>query len=229
MKLWCVSMLVLATAAYSADKELPAADAVKPLAQNARNGPVAIVPAGRDIRLLLKQELVSGQSKVGDPVRFEVAGDVRLFETGKVAIPAGAVVTGRVVRSTKAGGFGRAGRLELSCDSLILPDGRTVSLGVDEVQKSTGREAPASGAGALAGLNAGLVTQAATMGKVLSNPGPNVGASAATGAGVALLTSFAIRGKNLTLKAGTEVILRLAHDVTISASPTAVTHDPVKP
>jgi hypothetical protein len=177
-----------------------------------------LVPAGTDIRLALKQELVSGASKVGDPVLCEVAADVRLFSTGTVAIPAGTVVTGHLSRSTRAGGFGKSGRLEFTCEAMRFADGRTIPLTLPTPRQAAAREGSAGGAGALAGTGAALATRAATQ---FPTGGRNGGVSAAAGVGVGLLTSLGVRGRNLTLKPGSEVILRLDHDLLLSGPPPA--------
>jgi len=81
---------------------------------------------GTPVRLRLNRNVSSADAHVGETVDFEVTEPV--INLNYVAIPKGAVALGRVTKVETKRRFGRAGALELSIDSVRLPDGRTVPL-----------------------------------------------------------------------------------------------------
>ena len=147
--------------------------------------PAAVtLPAGTRVRVRLKEppRLRSGDAKVGDAVRFVLAGEVSGGATGAdgkpVLIPAGAELVGTVLESRGAGAFGRAGSLRLSCERLLLPDGTYVPVRLAGGEQGDGAAAPDAAAvagasgrgrrfaagttGVLTGLFAALVVSFAT-------------------------------------------------------------------
>ena len=81
---------------------------------------------GTPVRLRLNRTVSSASANVGETVDFEVTEPV--INNSYVVIPKGAVALGRVTKVETKRRFGRAGELELSIDSVRLPDGRTVPL-----------------------------------------------------------------------------------------------------
>ena len=81
---------------------------------------------GTPVRLRLNRTVSSASAHVGETVDFEVTEPV--INQNYVVIPKGAVVLGRVTKVETKRRFGRAGALELSIDSVRLPDGGTIQL-----------------------------------------------------------------------------------------------------
>ena len=81
---------------------------------------------GTPVRLRLNRTVSSASAHVGETVDFEVTEPV--INENYVVIPKGAVVLGRVTKAETKRRFGRAGALELSIDSVRLPDGGTILL-----------------------------------------------------------------------------------------------------
>ena len=81
---------------------------------------------GTPVRLRLDRTVSSASAHVGETVDFEVTEPV--INQNYVVIPKGAVVLGRVTKVETKRRFGRAGALELSIDSVRLPDGGTILL-----------------------------------------------------------------------------------------------------
>jgi hypothetical protein len=81
---------------------------------------------GTPVRLRLNRTVSSASAHVGETVDFEVTEPV--INQNYVVIPKGAVVLGRVTKVETKRRFGRAGALELSIDSVRLPDGGTILL-----------------------------------------------------------------------------------------------------
>jgi hypothetical protein len=81
---------------------------------------------GTPVRLRLNRTVSSAEAHVGETVDFEVTEPV--INQSYVVIPKGAVALGHVTKVEGKRRFGRAGTLELSIDSVRLPDGRTLPL-----------------------------------------------------------------------------------------------------
>jgi len=81
---------------------------------------------GTPVRLRLNRTVSSAEAHVGETVDFEVTEPV--INQSYVVIPKGAVALGHVAKVEGKRRFGRAGTLELSIDSVRLPDGRTLPL-----------------------------------------------------------------------------------------------------
>jgi hypothetical protein len=81
---------------------------------------------GTPVRLRLNRTVSSASAHVGETVDFEVTEPV--IHQNYVVVPKGAVALGRVTKVDTRRRFGRAGALELSVDSVRLPDGRTIPL-----------------------------------------------------------------------------------------------------
>jgi hypothetical protein len=81
---------------------------------------------GTPVRLRLNRTVSSASTHAGETVDFEVTEPV--INHNYVVIPKGAVALGRVTKVETKRRFGRAGQLEISIDSVRLPDGRTIPL-----------------------------------------------------------------------------------------------------
>src|SRR5664280_2230619 len=81
---------------------------------------------GTPVRLRLARTVSSANAHVGETVDFEITEPVT--NENYVVIPKGAVALGRVTKVETKRRFARAGALELSIDSVRLPDGRTIPL-----------------------------------------------------------------------------------------------------
>jgi hypothetical protein len=80
---------------------------------------------GITIRVRLTERLSSTESEKGEPFHGQVASDV--LQDGKVLIPAGSGIEGRVSAVT-SGHFGGHGSLRLKPEAVILPDGTRFQL-----------------------------------------------------------------------------------------------------
>jgi len=80
---------------------------------------------GITIRVRLTERLSSTESEKGEPFHGQVASDV--LQEGKVLIPAGSAIEGRVSAVT-SGHLGGHGSLRLKPEAVILPDGTRFQL-----------------------------------------------------------------------------------------------------
>jgi len=116
------------------------------------------VPAGKVVRVALKQTLASNTSKAGDVFRVQVSRDVRV--DGVVAIPRGSEIVGVVTDAAPLPRLGGQARLALKLTDLVLPSGSTLPIHASLVQEGpnqTGRDAAVIGGGAVGGAILGNI------------------------------------------------------------------------
>lgn len=183
----------------------------------------ARVARDTDVLIRIKNSVSSRTADQGDAVLAEVMLD--LAEDGQVLVPKGTIVVGRVVRAHRAGRLHGSGQLGLSFSELVFSDGRKVPFktsdeSADEyrtrqdgtlVADSQALRQVAEGAhgatqGALVGLTGGLVTgrwrSLQWMGR-----GGLVGG---------MVVGLLHRGGEVTLPAGTAIMLRLSEPLDLS-------------
>ena len=81
---------------------------------------------GTNIRVKLSEKLSTRDTTAGSPFRGEVVKDV--YKDGRIIIPAGSELRGRVVAVSQGHHFGPAATLRLRPDVVILPDGTAYHL-----------------------------------------------------------------------------------------------------
>ena len=156
--------------------------------------PAALAPGevgeGTIIRVRLLDRLSTADSKNGDSFRTRVASDV--LQYGKVLIPAGAEIDGRVM-NVSTGSLGGHGSMRLNPDTVILPDGSRYRL-YAQVSGTPGSGTRVGSEGAInpgsrlkrdgieygGGVGAGVIAGAAIGGPVGALTGSIVGAGLVT-------------------------------------------------
>ncbi len=93
------------------------------------------LPEGTLIRIVLDQEIATGESQVGSDFSGRVSSDV--VSLGKVVIPQGAQVVGKIVQVTEGHRFGSAATIRVRPDVVVLPDGSRYILRAQVIQTST--------------------------------------------------------------------------------------------
>jgi hypothetical protein len=99
--------------------------------------PAVAVPAGcvevperTEVKVELQEDLKSGANKTGEEVPYKLSEDV--YGPGHVLlIPAGALAFGKITKSSRRGMFGKAGKLEFTCDYIQIGDGKHLPLRSD--------------------------------------------------------------------------------------------------
>jgi hypothetical protein len=87
-----------------------------------------LIGSGTLIRIRLMQTVTSARNHKGDKFDYEIADNV--MAGSRVAIPAGAKGTGKVVSISPAHGGRVDGRLKLEFDPIMLNDGTEVDVGI---------------------------------------------------------------------------------------------------
>ena len=192
----------------------PDGDIVRPRA--ARPGELM---EGSTIRVKLLDRLSSVQSERGQQFRGQVAQDV--LQDGKVMIPAGSGIEGRVT-AVSAGHFGGHGSLRLQPEAVILPDGSRYQLHAETTGTrdsktkvgAEGRITPGSRA-KKDGIEYGAVMgTGAVTGAILGGP---VGALTGTivGAGV-VTTHLMVDHPQATLEPGSILLFTLTEPMNLT-------------
>ena len=99
----------------------PDGDIVHPIMSR----PGELMP-GMTIRVRLTERLSSSLSEKGQPFHAQVASDV--LQNGRVMIPAGSGIEGRVTYASAGQHLGGHGSIRLKPEAVILPDGSRVEL-----------------------------------------------------------------------------------------------------
>jgi hypothetical protein len=165
------------------------------------------VPDGTEIHLALTAPVSSQTAAVGDLVQAELVEAVAVG--GRVALPAGATVVGRVTEAQALHRVGGRARLALAFESIEV-DGDDVPIAAyfaREGRSETGKDAATIVAGAAIGTILGNQAKKNDRGKVI---GGVIGAAAGTA--VAAKTA----GERIELPAGTELRLTLRESVIVS-------------
>ena len=148
------------------------------------------IPKSTVIDIEAAYRISSQEIKTGEPLSFRVVNPVRI--DGLIVIDSGATATGRVMKASRGGHFGKAGRLAWLIENVTAVDGTNV---------------PLEGSGRIVGDSKGarVATQMAITGGLLWPIAP-----------VALLHGFK-RGENAYLAQGRRYKAIVSVDTTVQA------------
>ena len=168
------------------------------------------VPADSVLGLQVERTVTSDLARVEDKVTARVTRDVRVGN--RVAIPAGAIVSGSVTEVDRGGKMKGKARLAVRFHTVTLADGSQMSIRTDAViregQSPSGETAAKVGGAAIGG---------AILGAIL---GGGKGAAIGAGVGAAGGTAAAMTNDRnpATLPAGTNVTVRVQQPVTVTVT-----------
>ncbi len=192
-----------------------------PRPTNPDYGVVGMVPSpsnqlaeGTDIHARLLQALSTRHTQDGEPFRAQVSADV--FKEGRVVIPAGSELRGRVVQVEQGHRLRNHATLRLRPDAVILPDGTAYHLYAQAVSSSEpGTRTDAEGgiqpkahtvknlAEYGAGAGGGAIVGAALGGPV------GAGAGAIVGTGVVTTHLLLQKPQDAKVEEGAEIVFSL--------------------
>ena len=177
--------------------------------------PMARLGVGTTMDIAATDTISSRTAKVGDAFSARVVEDIR-NASGRVVIPAGSVVNGKIADVKPAPNPSTPGTLTLSVASItVRGKSYPIEASVDSLETIhkgrgvTSGDAAKVGAGAAAGAILGRVLGGNKKGTII---GGVVGAAA--GAGVAHQT----KDSDIVLPAGAHIIIRLTKELAVSAS-----------
>src|SRR5881296_3078455 len=212
--------LTLAPAESTAQmRDMPDQKAAPPPPANRTNPPapppMARLGVGTKMDIAATDTISSRTAKVGDAFTARVVEDVR-SAAGRVVIPAGSVVNGKVTDVNPAPNRSTPGTLTLSVSSItVRGTSYPIEASVDSVETIhkgrgvTSGDAAKVGAGAAAGAILGRVLGGNKKGTIV---GGIVGGAA--GAAVAHET----KDSDIVLPAGAHIIIRLTKELAVAAS-----------
>jgi len=216
-----LSALAVGQAANSAPNA-GASNAGTAPASSARNAAITI-PGGTKVPLALKQAISTKSGREGDAVYAETTFPI--VQDGKILIPAGTYVQGRISRIQRAGRVKGRAEVLFHFTTLIYPNGYTVMLpgsvenipGADKTTmkdpEGTVRQDGQTGqkVGTIAGTGATGAVIGGLAGQGAKGTLIGAGVGGAVGTAIALLT----RGNDVKLDNGTSVEMVIQRPVTL--------------
>ena len=182
------------------------------------------LPPDTVISMRMDRTLNSKTSRVGD--RFTATVIVPVQSNGRVVIPTGTIVEGRVTHVTPAKRMSRAGTIAIDFDSIIMPDGRKLALvgsltsDDPEIRRRIDDENSVSGPNS--DRKAVFVGGGGTIGAVLGGiAGGGKGAviGGIAGAGVGIAGVLLSKGEEAEVRAGTPFGIQLRQGLSMRGDP----------
>jgi type IV secretory pathway VirB10-like protein len=220
-----VTLLVLLLAVLASAQTSPATKPGTDAVASANNAGELTIPAGTKVPVALKHAVSSKGTREGDGVYAETTFPV--VANGRVLIPAGTFVQGRVSHIQRGGHIKGRAEVLMHFTTLIYPSGYTVVLpGAVENAPGADKTSVKDEEGTIrsdsqTGQKIGTVASTAGTGAVvggLSNGGKGAligaGVGGAVGTAIALLT----RGNDVKLDAGTTLEIVIQRDVPVDPS-----------
>jgi hypothetical protein len=184
------------------------------------------VPAGTEVPLVLKSAIDTKNTRIGDGVYCQTAFPVVVDNV--IVIPPGTYVKGEVVKSQRAGRIKGRAEVLFRFNTLIFPNGYTISIpgtvhhdsgsasasvddeGVIKADSQKGKDAKTVGEGVgIGAAGGGIIT--GTHGGVLGGAG--------IGGLAGLATVLLTRGQDLRIEPGTSLKMLLQQPLTVDVVP----------
>jgi len=204
----------------------PAPVAPKPAAapQEAGASERITVPSGTRVGVVLQNGISTRSAKPGDSIYLQTSFPIT--QNNRIVIPVGSYLRGELLESKRPGKVKGKGEFRLRLDTLILPNGYTVSLnaaprsadsGGKETMDSEGKVTGGDGKGKDVGTVAQTTAAGAGIGAIahgVKGLGIGAGIGAAAGLAAVLLT----RGPEAELPRGSTLDVVLEHDLFLDSS-----------
>jgi type IV secretion system protein VirB10 len=217
--LWAVLLASAAAAQQPATQQSPPAPAAQKAepAQPEGSGTTApprpakiVVPEGTKLPLVLHNSVTTRNAKPGDAIYLETLFPIT--QDNHIIIPAGSYVQGEILEAKRTGKVKGVGELRVRLNTMILPNGYTVSFNAVPTNAGTGgnesveEEDKVKGDSDKAG-DVGTVVKTtgagAGIGAIAGRSAKGAGIGAGAGAAVGLATVLLTRGPELELPRGT--------------------------
>jgi hypothetical protein len=220
-----VTLVVLFFAVLASAQSTPATHPNTDASTSPNSASELTIPAGTKVPVALKHAISSKGTREGDGVYAETTFPV--VANGRVLIPAGTYVQGRVSHIQRGGRIKGRAEVLMHFTTLIYPSGYTVLLpgavenapGVDKT--SVRDEEGTIRADSQKGEKIGTVASSAGTGAVvggLSNGGKGALIGAGVGGAVGTVIALLTRGNDVKLDAGTTLEIVIQRDVPLDAS-----------
>ena len=182
------------------------------------------VPSGTRVGVVLQNGISTRSAKPGDSIYLQTSFPIT--QNNRIVIPVGSYLRGELLESKRPGKVKGRGEFRLRLDTLILPNGYTVSLnaaprsadsGGKETMDSEGKVTGGGGKGKDVGTVAQTTAAGAGIGAIahgVKGLGIGAGIGAAAGLAAVLLT----RGPEAELPRGSTLDIVLEHDLSLDGS-----------
>src|SRR3984893_9053104 len=222
--------LAVSTSCAAQQPEGPQSGAPAPVAPKPAAAPQAgaseriTVPSGTRVGVVLQNGISTRSAKPGDSVYLQTSFPIT--QNNRIVIPVGSYLRGELLESKRPGNVKGKGEFRLRLDTLILPNGYTVSLnaaprsadsGGKETMDSEGKVTGGGGKGKDVGTVAQTTAAGAGIGAIahgVKGLGIGAGIGAAAGLAAVLLT----RGPEAELPRGSAVDVVLERELSLDAS-----------
>ena len=181
-------------------------------------GHISKVPGGTKLKIILETPIDEITSMVDDEITARTAENIEI--DGKVVIPAGSTVVGKISEINLARRLHKAGTVRIEFKNLTMPDGRQVPILASVLTHSglikgkyTKKTALIAGATLLGPAAAGFGAGLAAQGDLV---GAGIGALVGTLAGAGLFTFQ--KGNMVDLKSGDELSIELTEEALVPSS-----------
>jgi hypothetical protein len=175
---------------------------------------IGVVPAGSVVSVRLDQQLSTSANEVGDAFSATTTQPL-LDDAGSVAIPAGALVRGRVLGVDGADADGETSMLMLGFESLSS-GGRSYAMRGTVVDAHPERRKPTATRGTAAKVGAGAAV-GAILGQIIGKDTEATVIGAAAGAAAGTAIALGTRDVEAVLPAGSAMAIRLDAPLRVSA------------
>lgn len=182
------------------------------------------VPSGTRVGVVLQNGISTRSAKAGDSIYLQTSFPIT--QNNRIVIPVGSYLRGELLEAKRPGRIKGKGEFRLRLDTLILPNGYTVSLnaaprsadsGGKETMDSEGKVIGPGGKGKDAGTIAETTATGAGIGAIahgVKGLGIGAGIGAAAGLAAVLLT----RGPDAELPRGSSLDVVLEHDLSLESN-----------
>src|SRR5581483_289407 len=183
------------------------------------------VPEGTVFHLRMETGLSSETSRVGD--HFKASLTDPITQDGRVVIPAGATIEGRVISVTRAKRMSKSGTIGIDFDSVQLPDGRSFTVqGTLTAVRSVDQKQQVDEEGHVKGEDTEdrsvvFIGGGAGVGAVIgaiSGGGRGAAAGAASGAAMGTAAVLLMKGNEAKVPPGTEFGMRLLRPLNVESN-----------
>jgi hypothetical protein len=205
--------------------DAPPAVAPKPAAApQTGSGEKILIPSGTRIGVVLQNGISTRSAKPGDSVYLQTSFPITA--NNRIVIPVGSYLRGELLETKRPGKIKGRGEFRLRLDTLILPNGYTVSLnaaprsadsGGKETMDSEGKVTGPGGKGKDAGTVAETTATGAGIGAIAHGV-KGLGIGAGVGAAAGLAAVLLSRGPDAELPRGSTMDIVLEHDLSLDGS-----------
>jgi hypothetical protein len=183
-----------------------------------------LVPSGTRFGVVLQNGISTRSAKAGDSVYFQTSFPIT--QNNRIVIPVGSYLRGALLAAKRPGRIKGKGEFRLRLDTLILPNGYTVSLnaaprsadsGGKETMDSEGKVTGPGGKGKDIGTVAETTVTGAGIGAIAGG-GKGAGIGAGIGGLAGLAAVLLTRGPEAELPRGSALDIVLEHELALDSS-----------